>query len=64
MKKQIWLAKTNIPATPDARDKEIAKWRAEAFDRFAADPGKQWRDDGCGAVIPWENVSATTGDRI
>jgi hypothetical protein len=58
MKNHDWLNKAGGPATRDAGDKEVRKWRAEAFERVAADPGKQWCEDGCGAVVPWENVSA------
>ena len=33
------------------------KRQSDAFDRVAADPGRQWREDGCAAVVPWERVA-------
>ncbi len=36
----------------------LMEWRAEAFERVAANPGRHWREHGCGVVSAWENVSA------
>jgi len=36
------------------------KQRAEAFERLAADPGKEWREGGWSAMISWEKLAATS----